>query len=174
MLFCKHRQDTAHTSNAEKTSDVEALLHTRRLLMHGIDCMVPKYAADYSPPHAPITTDEFISTPFRALFAGDFGQGRGQKDDAAATCLLSKTADCAGPVSPKAGDSAGAEPLSSSLDAGAVIDALLHDTAHPNRKLLFPPDAGPPGAADSHSVQELPTAQQSIMMDPFHDDWPHW
>jgi hypothetical protein len=174
ILVGKHRKYTAHNPNAETMIDVEALLQTRRLLMHDIDCVVPKHTADSPPTRGPTATDAFDPTPGGALLTRDFGKWRGQLHAAAAPCLVSKKADSAGVVQPKPAGNAGAVQSSPAIDAGVVIDAILHITAHFRRNLPRPLDSVPsgPGTAGGHRVQELLTAKWSI--DPFHDDWPHW
>ena len=153
MHFGKRRHDTAHD-----TPDVELLLHTRRLLMHGIDCAVPKYSVDTSPPQATPAIDAFTSTTAGAFMAWDFGQWCCQQLEGGAPSLATK-----------APNDAGAMPSSPSFDAGSAIDALLHDAAHPRNCPLPLGDTCPPGAGAGPPVLELPWST-----DPFHGDWPHW
>jgi hypothetical protein len=167
MLFGKLRHDAADTPKAETGSNVDALLNTRSLLLQGIDCVIPKYAAEPYPPCPPSFAYATVPTTACALLTWDSSPWRSQHDDAA-PFIRSKKASDAGAAPPKTANNAGVVVISPSFDAGAVVDAILHDTAH----LQCPPTC-PPSATDGQSFHDPPTARWSVV-DPFHGDWPHW
>ena len=167
-MLIKGQNDSAHVSMTETRPKIRALKETRRLLMDGIDCIVPKYLPDSASLTIPSTS---IPTQAGQLLAWDSGQGHGQHDDAAPPNRLStKTLN----LPSNEGDHAEAAPISSSCDTGVVIDAILHNDAQTSSNVLFPHRASPPVPADANwcFVQDLAMAHSSS--DPFHDNWPHW